>query len=371
MKQKQHIPFRIRLVFLTRNWIWLFWLLLLPVVWIMLPLERLSNPIAGYVSSETENVGPFAISRIRSLYVKVGQQVEPGDILAEVESLADEKQGQDIFSLEIRTRQALEDTRVSLAKTRMDQARDRASLEGLVQELAHLEPMVKQGLISDIELTKIRPQITALTETLDSYPPLINTLNARLVTAEAELRQIEQYIESQQLMFTGARDTDSTVSRLEYGQVSYITAKSGGIVSHIQYNVGDIVPSGTPIIRVASLSTIMVTGILRPYQIELVREGMTLTVVPPYRSVYKQYPAKIISIEPEILNLPDPFISVSKSLYPSRGLRMILTIDDVNHDFIPGENVYIFLPSPTLLQKFNRFIGQIRWNINEKTTLWE
>ena len=375
-KQKQHIPLRIRIVFLTRNWVWLFWIILLPIVWVMLPLERLSNPIAGYVSAETENVGAFATSRIRALHVRVGQQVEPGDILVEVESFADEKQGQDIFSLEMRTRQALEDTRVAHAKIVMDEARDRAVLEGLQQELAHLEPMVKQGLISDIELTRIRPQITALTDTLNSYPALKSTLNARLVTAEAELRQIEQYTASQQSAFPGVQEEslsalNDSINRLEQGQVVYLLAKSKGLVSHIQYNVGDIVPSGTPIIRSTSLPNITIIGILRPYQVEFVREGMILSVVPPYRSIYRKYPAEITSIEPEILGLPDPFVSVSRNRFPSRGQRITLTLDDENHDFIPGENVYIFLPPPTFRQKIDRFISQIRWNISEKKTLWE
>ena len=75
-KQKQHIPLRIRLVFLSRNWIWLFWLVLLPIVWIMLPLERLANPIAGYVAAETENIGALETVRIRALHVAAGQKID-------------------------------------------------------------------------------------------------------------------------------------------------------------------------------------------------------------------------------------------------------------------------------------------------------
>ena len=396
-KPKQHIPLRIRLVFLTRNWVWLFWLVLLPIVWIMLPLERLSNPIAGYIAAETENVGAFETVRIRALYVTVGQQIEPGDILVEVEGFAEQKekldaldytvkslnvqqnaqqQEQSIFSLEMRTRQLLEDTRVALALREMDQARDRATLDGLRQELAHLEPMVEQGLISDIELTRIRPQITALMETLASYPALINTLNARLVSARTELRQIEQYRDSQQSAFSGIQEETltaigDTVSSLEEGKVAYIMAKSKGIVSRIQYAVGDIVPSGTPIIRTTSLTNVMVMGLLRPYQIELVREGMTLSVVPPYRATYKRYLAEITLIEPEILDLSDPFVSISRNRFPTRGRRMTLTLKDENHDFIPGESVTIFLPSPSFRQKIERLFNQIRWNIDEKKTLWE
>ena len=375
-KQKQKIPLRIRLVFLTRNWVWLFWIVLLPVVWVMLPLERLSAPIAGYVSTTTENVGTFTTARIRRILVEVGQQVEPGHVLAEVESIAAQQQEQSIFSLEIRTRQVLEDTRVALAGKMMDQARDRASLEGLLQEFARLEPMVKQGLISDLELTRIRPQITALTDTLTSYPALINALHTRLSAAVTELRQIEQYKETHKLSFSGIKEETlsaigDTINRLEQGEVAYILAKSNGIISHIQYNVGDIVPSGTPIVRSTSLTSVNIMGLLRPYQVELVREGMTLAVVPPFRTIYRQHMAIVTTIEPEILDLVDPFVSVSGKRFPARGRRIILTLKDENHDFIPGESVTIFLPPPTFRQKIDRFIGQIRWNISEKRTQWE
>jgi len=396
-RNKVHIPFRIRLAFLTRNWVWLFWIVLLPVVWILLPLERIANPIAGYVTAETENVGTFETVRIRALYVTVGQQIEPGDILVEVEGFAEQKekldaldytvkglnvqqnaqqQEQSIFSLELRTQQLLEDTLVALAVKEMDQARDKATLEGLRQELERLEPMVEQGIISDMELIRIRPQITALTETLASYPALINTLNARLVSVRKELRQIAKYKESQQSIITGIHEDtlaaiDQTISSLEQGRVSYIYAKSEGIVSRIQYAVGDIVSSGTPIIRTTSLSSIMVMGLLRPYQVELVQKGMTLAVVPPYRTKYKRYLAEVVSIEPEILNLPDPFVTVSRNRLPGRGQHIFLTLKDQNHDLIPGENVTIFLPPPTFRQKINQLMGQIRWKIDEKKTLWE
>ena len=396
-KPKQRIPFRIRLVFLSRNWIWLFWLVLLPVVWILLPLERLANPIAGYVAAETENVGAFETVRIRALHVEVGQRVNPGDILIEVEGFAEQKekldaldytvkslgvqqnvqqQEQDIFTLEMRTRQLMEDTRVELAMKEMDEARDRATLDGLRKELAHLEPMVEQGLISDIELTRIRPQISALTETLANYPALIRTLNERLATAKTELRQIEQYKEAQQKKFSGMQEETlsalgSTVSSLEQGQVAFIRAKAEGVVSRIQYAVGDIVPSGRPILRTTSQSNIMIMGLLRPYQVDLVREGMVLAVVPPYRAVYKRYLAEITRIEPEILDLMDPFMSVAQKQFPARGQRMTLTIKEKNHDFIPGESVTIFLPPPTFRQKIDQLIGQIKWKIDEKKTTWE
>ena len=381
-----------------RNWVWLFWLLLLPLVWVLLPLERLANPIMGIVEAETETVGAIETVRIRALPVTVGQRIKPGDVLVEVEGFAEQKdrlealdytvrmldfkqnalrQEQDIFALELRTRQVIEDTRVTLAENVMEQSRDKAMLEGLRKEIAHLEPLVKQNLLPDTELIRLRPEMTALEVTLASYPALINTLNARLATAEKELKQIEQWKVSQQAAFSGIQDKtmtaiDNMVSNLEKGSVAYLRAKSSGIVSRIQYAVGDVVADGTPMIRITEDSAISIVGMLRPHQAALVREGMTLAVVPPFRSTYKRYHAEVTCIEPEVLDLTDPFVPASQNRFPVRGRRITLTLQDGDiHDFIPGETVTIYLPPPSLQQKINQLINQIKWKVAEKKTVWE
>jgi len=397
VKRKPDIPFRIRLIFWTRNWVWLLWFLLLPLVWLLLPLERMFNPITGIVFAETETVGAIETVRIRALPMTVGQLVRPGDVLVEVEGFAEQKdrlealdymermlniqqnaqqQEQSLFALELRTRQLLEDTRVALAEKVMEQARDNATLEGLRQEVAHLEPMVKQSLISDTELIRLRPQITAYKETLASYPALINALNARLESAEQELEQIKQWKATHQSSLASVQDKTlaaigDMVGNLEKGNVAYLCAKSSGIVSRIQYAVGDVVPAGTPIIRITADTGISIVGMLRPHQTALVSEGMTLAVVNPFRTTYKRHFAQVTRIEPEVLDLTDPFVPASRNRFPIRGRRMTLTLQDGNHDLIPGESVTIYLPPPTLRQKADQIISQLRWKIDEKQVKWE
>jgi multidrug resistance efflux pump len=251
-----------------------------------------------------------------------------------------------------------------------------ATLEGLRQEVQYLEPMVEQGLISDTELIRLRPQITALTETLRSYPALLSTLNGRLASAQAELRQIEQYKTHHQSAISGIQEStltaiDEMVSSLERGTVAYLRAKSGGVISRIQYTVGDVVPSGTPILRITEHSDITVVGMLRPHQVGLISEGMTLGVVSPYRTKYKRYLATVTHIEPEVLDFTDPFVPLSSVRFPIRGLRIILTLKDDSHDFIPGETVTILLPPPTIRQKIDQLINQVQWKIDEKRPTWE
>ncbi|MCL2104537.1 MAG: HlyD family secretion protein [Kiritimatiellaeota bacterium] len=396
MKRKPHIPLRIRLAFWTRNWVWLFWLLLLPLVWVLLPLEHLTNPITGLVFAETETVGAIETVRIRALPVEVGQRIAPGDVLVEVEGFAEQKdklealdytvrmlgvlqnaqqQEQSLFALELRTRQQIEDTQVALAEKEMEQSRDKATLEGLRKEVAHLDPMIEQGLIPDTELIRLRPQITALNETLACYPTLISTLNARLASAKAELEQIAHWKATHQSSLSDAQEKtlsaiSVTVTNLEKGAVAYLRAKSAGVVSRIQYAVGDVVPTGTPILRITADSDISIIGLLRPHQAVLVSTGMTLTVVPPFRSTYKRYEAVVTRIEPEVLDLTDPFTPLSRNRFPTRGRRMTLTLKNADHDFIPGETVTIYLPPPTFKQKIDQIISQIQWKVEEKQARW-
>ena len=396
VKRKPHIPLRIRLAFWTRNWVWLFWFLLLPLVWVLLPLERLANPITGVVFAETETVGAIETVRIRALPVTVGQRIAPGDVLVEVEGFAEQKdklealdytvrmlgvlqnaqqQEQGLFALELHTRQLIEDTQVALAEKEMEQTRDKATLEGVRKEIAHLEPMVKQGLIPDTELSQLRPQVTALTETLEHYPPLISTLTARLASAKAELEQIAQWKATHQSQISDTQEKTlatigDTVSNLEKGGVAYLRAKSGGVVSRTQYAVGDVVPAGTPILRITADTELSVIGMLRPHQAALVREGMTLSVVPPFRPTYKRYPAEVTRIEPEVLDLTDPFVPASQNRFPFRGRRVTLTLSDAPRDLIPGESVTIYLPPPTFRQKIDQLISQIQWKVDEKKAGW-
>jgi hypothetical protein len=110
---------------------------------------------------------------------------------------------------------------------------------------------------------------------------------------------------------------------------------------------------------------------LRPHQTALVSEGMTLAVVNPFRTTYKRYFAEVTRIEPEVLDLTDPFVPVSRNRFPTRGRRVILTLHDSDHDFIPGESVTIYLPPPTLRQKVDQLISQIQWKVDEKQVKWE
>jgi CBS domain containing-hemolysin-like protein len=69
-KKNVAIPFRIRIVFWLRRWVYLFWLLLFPVAWLLQPESQVENSLLGLVSAESETVGPIATVRIRKINVR-------------------------------------------------------------------------------------------------------------------------------------------------------------------------------------------------------------------------------------------------------------------------------------------------------------
>jgi len=390
MANKAKIPLRVRLSFWRRNWIWLAWLLLLPAAWLLIPADRLATPVTGLVTAEAETVGAIETVRIRALPVVVGQKVFPGDILVEVEGFAErkerldaldyavktldirqaaQKQAQDLFALELRARQSFEDTRVALAEKEMEQARDTVALDSLRQEAGRLEPLVARGLLSDTELVRLRPQIAALAETLARRPALIGALRERLASAEGEIARVEKWKTENLLPLSAAQEetlaaVHATAGDLGAGAVSFLRATTTGVVSRIQYAVGDVVTAGTPILRVTSDSFATITGMLRPHQATLVEEGMTLAVVAPFRPGARYY-AEVTRVEPELLDFTDPFTPLSRNRFPTRGRRVTLVLEDADHGFIPGESVTILLPAPTLRQRISRFMDQIFWRNGE------
>lgn len=383
--KKIAVPFRIRVVFWLRRWVYLFWILLLPVAWLLQPENQIENPLLGLVSSESETVGPLETVRIRKIHVDVGQKVEIGDLLAEVEGFAEaqelndqllyrlravelkldvERDTQERQALGFRLQSALEDSRVAVQETYLNQKRDQAHYDSLKAEFERLMPMVEKRLISELELSRIRPELKALELTVAAYPALLKaqedrhalalkawddwvskgglqTNNMHLATEQQELQAVAQQM-----------------TRSQKGEVAYLKAKSKGIVSRIQYKAGDVVSAGVPILRIMRPDQMEIAGLLRPHQAAMIQEGLLFTVIAPFREIPRHCHARVTRLEPELLDLMDPFATPSSVRYPTRGRRIYLTIEEPDHGLIPGESVLLAFPAPTFPERCRRFYRQ-------------
>ena len=386
------IPFRIRIVFWLRRWVYLFWLLLLPVAWLLQPESQVENSLLGLVSAESETVGPIETVRIRKINVSVGQKVEVGDTLVEVEGFAEAQEMNDQLTYRLRSlefklgmdrdaqekqviafrlQSALDDSRVSLEETRLNQKRDQATHDSLKTEVDRLHPLVEKRLISELELIRIRPELKALEQTLTCYPVLLKVQKERYDLslkawegwqAHGGLQSSNTQWSAEQLQMLQKLAQQATSS--DKGQIAYLKAKSKGIVSRIQYKPGDVVSAGVPVLRIMRPDQTEITGMLRPHQAALIHEGLRLTVIAPFREVPRRYHARVERLEPELLDLMDPFSTPSSVRFPTRGRRFYLALEDATHDLIPGESVLLKLPALTFHERCHHFYRQFTARIN-------
>jgi len=390
-KKNIAIPFRIRIVFWLRRWVYLFWLLLFPVAWLLQPESLVENSLLGLVSAESETVGPIETVRIRKINVSVGQKVEVGDTLVEVEGFAEAQEMNDQLTYRLRSLEfkldmdrdvqekqvisfrlqaALDDSRVSLEETRLNQRRDQATHDSLKTEMERLQPLVEKRLISELELIRIRPELKALEQTLASYPALIKAQQERyelamkswegwLAQGVAQHSNMQWTVEQRQTLQGLAQH----VTASDKGQIAYLKAKSKGVVSRIQYKAGDVVGAGVPVLRIMQPERTEITGMLRPHQAALIHEGLRLTVLAPFREIPCLYHARVVRLEPELLDLMDPFSTPSSVRFPTRGRRFYLAIEDPKHDLIPGESVLLNFPPLTFRERCSLFYRQFEARI--------
>lgn len=376
------IPFRVRLRMALRGWVYLVWLLLIPAVLMLLPADRTRFVASGVVSTQAETLAAIENARIQSIDVTVGQHVKKGDVLMR---LLPASTTLDAGTYEIRLRTLTEDARrreqalvsrvadakrdlkaveVETATVKMDQSRDEAALAGFRAEEARLAPLVASKMLPTTELSRIRPEIVTLEETLKRYPALLTALEQNRAAAEIALKEVEDELaqerayaqdSSQRVASTG----EKRLQEVRESGAETLTASFDGIVSHIHGSAGDVVLAGLPVIRITREEPMQVTVFALPHQMVLMDVGTPVQVYARHRKgKIIPCPAVVSAMEPEMLDLADPFNPVPE--YPLRGRRIYLTLQGPN-DFIPGEAVNVDLPQPTLREKLQGFWSKVTY----------
>jgi multidrug resistance efflux pump len=346
-------------------------ILMIPMVTTLVMKNQQSDIFTGIVESESETVGSIDPSRIISIAVYPGQSVKPGDVLVRLEPtdrvmdlamnearLMDyeqsllryqQTQAQYVQSLQEsarKYRQMVEEASVELEKEKMNKARDAAELKGLQEEIKRLQPLVEKRVVSEIELTALRPRIATLELTLPHYQPLTDALQKRLDQTRSALQEVvelqaslnqEKIINPLELSLNKARESCSSQAIIE---PSVLRATREGIVSRIQHQAGDVVAAGEPIVRIASKSSMYIIGLLPQGSHEYIEVGEKLAVTRITSQSEKiVLTAAVESLDPEVMDLIDPFNPAPR--ISLRGRRMRLRIINEDHNLVPGETVYL------------------------------
>ena len=368
-RKKMRTPLRVHARRLLRA---CFLLLILGLIPLFLWLQT-QDPAAyrfnGLVESESETVGPVDTARILAIDVQPGQRVAAGDVLVRLDAsdraldlamnearLKDYEQGvlryeqgaaryrQSLQESERRSRQAVQEAAVALETEKMNRARDTAEIAGLRAEIARLQPLVDRRLVSETELSRLRPQAQALEQALAQYAPLIAALQRRHEQALADLAEVQALQTAAAAEGTptdpitaSMRQAAETCRQASAKDPAVLRASRSGIVSRVLRQPGDVVAAGEPVVRVASSSSLYITGLLIQRQLDGLSVGDKLRVTRATDGKPAPLTAQVESIEPEVMDLLDPFNPAPR--YPVRGRRVRLRVLDENNTLVPGETV--------------------------------
>lgn len=338
--------------------------------------DTVQPAFSGIVEADAENVGPVIASRVLSIEVVPGQRVKPGDVLVRFDpseyameravnetklreyeqSVARYEQDQTAYrqnlrESERRCRQIVREATVALEEQKMNQARDEAELKGYRAEMERLQPLVEKRLVSELDLASLRPRAEALEQTFARYAPLIASLQKRVEQAENDLKDVSALLADAE---KGVSDLDSrneaSIAIREAAErcmtasqkdTSVLCAVSGGVVSQVFRQVGDVVAAGDPILRISSdTGTISITGMLPLTQIDSVRCGDVLRVsrLGQAAGVAGTISARVEALSPEVLDFFDPFNPAPRLPVRGRKVRLSL-VGDPPSKLVPGEAV--------------------------------
>ncbi|MBP7009657.1 MAG: HlyD family efflux transporter periplasmic adaptor subunit [Kiritimatiellae bacterium] len=319
----------------------------------------------GLVEAESETVGAVGTVRILSIEVRPGQHVEPGDILVRLDPagpaldaavqearLLDYEQGtvryrQTLQESERRCRQIVQEAAVALEAEQMNRARDEAELAGLKAEIVRLQPLLEQGLVGEIELSSLRPKAAALEQTVSRYEPLMAALQTRHAQALQDLEEVRALLaEAGQILPATAsapsRETaPGTRTASIANEAAVLRASRAGAVSRIQYQAGDVVVGGEAIVRITAERSNYITGMLTQRQLLRVVIGDRVVVSRTADPAHPPLEAVVESIDPEVMDLLDPFNPAPR--FPIRGRRVRLRLVDAEALLVPGETVTLRL----------------------------
>jgi len=300
------------------SWPWTIWLTAAVMVLLMLPggLNRIR--FYGEAERTYEYVAPLEDGRLKALYVDMGETVEAGQLLGELDNASLAVEGlMDQASL-MKTRDKILAISYEVERLKLEQAKTEAELQTLESRWARTEGLLAKNLVLEQEVEDLRPQIVAIRKVLTRYPSLIAQLENR---QEAAQRDIEMY-NSEEL-----RDLQKAQGRL--------VASTAGVVAEVMHQVGDVVETGDSILRISNVSTLRIIAFMPEEQRSAISEGEKCRVITTTsRQIYM---GTVKTITADIRKLP-VFTGFSDEIL--RGRRIVIELDD-GATMTPGERVVV------------------------------
>lgn len=139
------------------------------------------------------------------------------------------------------------------------------SITAVSRELAITQPLVKQGVVSEVDVLRLQRQhADLLGQRADRYNRYITDANNELVRINAELSQTRE----------------NTLARADAFQRTTLRAPMKGVVKNVQVTtVGGVIQAGQPILEIVPTEEeMLVEAYVKPADVAFLRTGLPATV---------------------------------------------------------------------------------------------
>lgn len=232
-------------------------------------------PLQGMVDATTVSVSAKIPGRLTKIYLKEGDMVKPGDLVADIaipEISAKLKQ--------VKAQEAAAQAKEDMAQTgarvqekeaaEADYERARAALALAQKSFNRVDALYKEGLISAQRHDEVTAQLQAARE--------LTTAAAAKLSAVREGARKEEKAAAKALVAQAAGGVSEVESLASESQVKSPVA---GEVTRIVMQTGEVTPAGFPIVMVTDLSDSWVTFNVREEELTHMKKGDKLNAFVP------------------------------------------------------------------------------------------
>ena len=328
--------------------------------------------LSGSAVTIKQNLSPVEIARVKAVFVKIGDSVTNGQLLAQMDTTIVDSQlaeaeatlaaaegswagyEEQMLSLLRSYDEGIASAEAAMAQQQGQLDSDSAKMAELKSMQAKRDALFANKLISEMEDDTLRPEIAGLEKDVASCRQLIQMDEATLASRKKERQNLQQSLKlapggdiKEAIAQKTAAQTEILKTAVEMKKLqkeSYsLRSQADGVVSDIGIYPGSMAKPGDNVVSVVSASRSII-GYLPE-----VREGMIKVGDRGYAFRLRSPPlkVKVVADAPEIDAIPTavrPSTAAQQSAVTFRAQRIVLEVDGPG-SLLPGESVQIRLTS--------------------------
>jgi multidrug resistance efflux pump len=363
------------------SWRWRRWLDRWPLaVWLALAVIAVAfyvkstqfGVLSGSALTIKQNVSPIETARVKAVFVKIGDCVTNGQMLAQMDTTMVDSQlaeaeaalaaaegswagyEEQMLSLLRSYDDGIASAEAAVAQQKGQLDSDAAKLAELKTMQARRDALFANKLISEVEDDALRPEIAGLEKDVASCTQMMQIYETTVTSRKKERQDLQQSLKlgpggevKEAIAQKTAAQTEilkNAVAMKKLQQESYsLRSQADGVVSDIGNYPGTTAKPGDIVVSVVSASRSII-GYLPE-----VRQGLIKVGDRGYAFRLRSAPLKVRVVEnaPEIDEIPTavrPSTAAQQSAVTFRAQRIVLEIDGPG-SLVPGESVQIRLTS--------------------------